>query len=66
LILGKNWTIPGHFRHMIGNEDFMKLKDYRIYNLRKIISYQEQELSYSKEELKRIENEGIFPPSYVH
>jgi hypothetical protein len=65
-ILEKDKLIADLIRDQIGNKDFVKLKDYRIYILRKIISYQEQELSYSKEELKRIENEGIFPPSFVH
>lgn len=58
--------IADSIRNKIGIKDFMQLKDYSIYILRKIISYQEQELVYSKEELKRIENEGIFSPSYIH
>ncbi|HLN34062.1 MAG TPA: hypothetical protein VK250_02140 [Nitrososphaeraceae archaeon] len=65
-ILNKDWLVPGLYRHKIGNKDFMKFKDYRILILRKMISHEEEELSNLKEELKKVEKEGIFPPSYIH
>jgi hypothetical protein len=62
-ILEKDWLIDELYRNKIGNEDVKRLKTYRTYILRKIISYQEQELTYSKEELKRIEEEETLPLS---